>query len=83
MGNDIDDAKVDLEEFFINNMDDKLGIQYYEVIKFEGEEGGEGLNDEAMVEAIDDDNKDEQIKEEPKEEEVKKEEPKEVKKEEN
>ena len=82
-GNTSEEATVDLEEFFINNMDDKLDIQYYEGIKFEGEEGGEGLNDEAMVEAIDDDNKDEQIKEEPKEEEVKKEEPKEVKKEEN
>jgi len=89
-GNTSEEATVNLEEFFINNMDDKLDIQYYEGIKFEGEAGGEGLNDEAMVEAIDDDNKDEQIKEEPKEEvkkeelkeEVKKEETKEEKKEE-
>ena len=80
-GNASEEATVNLEEFFINNMDDKLDIQYYEGIKFEGETGGEGLNDEAMVEAIDDDNKDEQIKEEPKEE-VKKEEPKEEPKEE-
>ena len=80
-GNTSEEATVNLEEFFINNMDDKLDIQYYEGIKFEGEAGGEGLNDEAMVEAIDDDNKDEQIKEEPKEE-VKKEEPKEEPKEE-
>ena len=81
-GNTSEEATVNLEQFFINNMDDKLDIQYYEGIKFEGEAGGEGLNDEAMVEAIDDDNKDEQVKEEPKEEEIKKEEPKEIKKEE-
>ena len=80
-GNTSEEATVNLEEFFINNMDDKLDIQYYEGIKFEGEAGGEGLNDEAMVEAIDDDNKDQQVKEEPKEE-VKKEEPKEEPKEE-
>ena len=70
-GNDSEEATVNLEEFFINNMDDKLDIQYYEGIKFEGENGGEGLNDEAMVEAIEDDNK-----EEPQKEELPKEEPK-------
>ena len=80
-GNDSEDGTVDLEEFFINNMDDKLDIQYYEGIKFEGESGGEGLN-EALVGELDEEIKDEEkkveenqkeeeIKEEPKVEEVK------------
>ena len=63
-GNDSEEATVNLEEFFINNMDDKLDIQYYEGIKFEGENGGEGLNDEAVVEGIEDDNKEEEIQKE-------------------
>ena len=72
-GNDSEDATVNLEEFFINNMDDKLDIQYYEGIKFEGETGGEGLN-EALV-GIDDDIKDEdkKMEENQKEEEIKEE----------
>ena len=60
-GNDSEEATVNLEEFFINNMDDKLDIQYYEGIKFEGENEGEGLNDEALVEGIEEDNKEEEI----------------------
>ena len=80
-GNCSENATVNLENFFLENMDDKLDIQYYEGIKFEGENGGEGLNDEAIVvEANDDENKEEGKKEEEiKKEEVKKEE---VKKEE-
>ena len=58
-GNDSEEATVNLEQFFIDNMDDKLDIQYYEGIKFEGEGGGEGLNDEAVVVELDDDNKEE------------------------
>ena len=79
-GNDSEEATINLEKFFIDNMDDKLDIQYYEGIKFEGENGGEGLNDEAVVVELDDDEqkkeeepkkdeilpKDDQIKEEPK-----------------
>ena len=68
-GNDSEQATVDLEEFFINNMDDKLDIQYYEGIKFEGECAGEGLNDEAVVVELDDDNKEEKKEEEPQKEE--------------
>ena len=78
-GNCSENATVNSEQFFIDNMEDKLDPQYYEGIKFEGE--GEGLNDEAIV----DDGNDEENKEEvKKEEEIKKEEPKkeEVKKEE-
>ena len=88
-GNDSEEATVNLERFFIDNMDDKLDIQYYEGIKFEGEGVGEGLNDEAVVVDLDDDIKDEkkdeekgEIKEEKKiEEQIKevKEENKEVK----
>ena len=74
-GNDSEDATVNLEAFFINNMDDKLDIQYYEGIKFEGETGGEGLN-EALVGELDDDIKDEEKKEENQNEEEIKEEPK-------
>ena len=82
-GNDSEEATVNLEQFFIDNMDDKLDIQYYEGIKFEGENGGEGLNDEAVVVELDDE-KDEQKKEEepkkdeilPKDEQIKEEEPK-------
>ena len=82
-GNCSDNATVSLENFFLDNMDDKLDIQYYEGIAFEGENGGEGLNDEAIVvEANDEENKEEGKKEEEvkKEEEIKKEE---VKKPEN
>ena len=92
-GNDSEEATINLEKFFLDNMDDKLDIQYYEGIKFEGEGEGEGLNDEAVVVDLDDDIKDEkkdeekaEIKEENKiEEQIKeaKEENKEVKKEEN
>ena len=80
-GNDSEEATISLEKFFIDNMDDKLDIQYYEGIKFEGE-GGEGLNDEAVVVEMDDDNKEEkeEIKEENKIEEPIKEEKKEEKK---
>ena len=61
-GKDIDQDSVDLEQFFIDNLDDKLDIQYYEGIKFEGENGGEGLNDEAVV--VEDDEKEENKKDE-------------------
>ena len=74
-GNDSEEATVNLEEFFINNMDDKLDIQYYEGIKFEEEAGGEGLN-EALVGEIDEEIKDEEKKEENQKEEEIKEEPK-------
>ena len=81
-GNCSENATVNSEQFFIDNMDDKLDIQYYEGIKFEGEGEGEGLNDEAIVvDANDEENKEEAKKEEDvKKEEVKKEE--DVKKEE-
>ena len=82
-GNDSEQATVDLEEFFINNMDDKLDIQYYEGIKFEGEYGGEGLNDEAVIVQMDDDNKDEKKEEEPQKEEENKIEESPIKKEES
>ena len=85
-GNCSDDATFDSEQFYVDNMDDKLDIQYYEGIKFEGDSKGEGLDDEAIVvDANDEENKEEPKKEEEikKEEEVKKEEVKkeEVKKE--
>ena len=48
-GNDSENATVDLEKSLVDAMDDKLDIQYYEGIKFD-EEGGAGLNDEAVVE---------------------------------
>ena len=63
-GNCSENASVNTEQFYIDNMDDKLDIQYYEGIKFEGQE--EGLNDEAIV--VDDDNNKEEVK---KEEEIK------------
>ena len=71
-----ENATFDSEQFYLDNIDDKLDIQYYEGIKFENEGEGEGLNEAIVVEANDEDNK-EEVK---KEEEIKKEE---VKKEEN
>jgi hypothetical protein len=74
-GNCSDNATFDSEQFYVDNMDDKLDIQYYEGIKFEGEGEGEGLNDEAIVDdANEDENKEEAKKEEEKKEEIKKEE---------
>ena len=64
-GNYSEQATVNLEEFFINNMDDKLDKQYYEGIKFEEENGGELLN-EAVVVEVDEENREEQkFEEEP------------------
>ena len=48
-------ASVNVEQYLIDNMDDKLISQYYEGVKFEGENEGEGLNDEAVVEGMEDD----------------------------
>ena len=80
-GNCSDNATFDSEQFYVDNLDDKLDIQYYEGIKFEGEGEGEGLNDEAIVDdANEEENKEEAKKEEEKKEENKKEE---IKKEEN
>ena len=57
-GNCSDDASFDSEQFYVDNLDDKLDIQYYEGIKFEGDSKGEGLDDEAIVvDAKKDDNK--------------------------
>ena len=82
-----ENATFDSEQFYLDNIDDKLDIQYYEGIKFENEGEGEGLNEAIVVEANDEDNKEEVKKEEElKKEEVKKEEEikkEEVKKEEN
>ena len=41
-GNCSENATVNSEQFFIDNMEDKLDAQYYEGIKFEGEGEGEG-----------------------------------------
>ena len=68
-GNCSENATVDIEQFYIDNMDDKLDIQYYEGIKFEGEE--EGLNDEAIV--FEDEVKEEVKEEIKKKDEIKKE----------
>ena len=68
-GNCSDDATFDSEQFYVDNMDDKLDIQYYEGIKFEGDSKGEGLDDEAIVVDANDEENKEEIK---KEDEIKK-----------
>ena len=68
-GNCSDDASFDSEQFYVDNLDDKLDIQYYEGIKFEGDSKGEGLDDEAIVVDANDEENKEEIK---KEDEIKK-----------
>ena len=68
-GNCSDDASFDSEQFYVDNLDDKLDIQYYEGIKFEGDSKGEGLDDEAIVDDANDEENKEEIK---KEDEIKK-----------
>ena len=77
-GNCSDNASVNSEQFYVDNIDDKLNIQYYEGVKFEGEGVGEGLNDEAIVvDGNEEENKEEGKKEdEIKKDEIKKEEAK-------
>ena len=70
-GNCSDDASFNSEQFYVDNLDDKLDIQYYEGIKFEGDSKGEGLDDEAIVDDASNEENKEEVK---KEEEIKKEE---------
>ena len=69
-GNCSDDATFNSEQFYVDNLDDKLDIQYYEGIKFEGDSKGVGLDDEAIVDDASNEENKEEVK---KEEEIKKE----------